>query len=184
MTEHQMQTITGNLSCQEAIVVAKSKGISVGYDTTPGCGEGFYSSSLAGGYRIGPCPSEDVAWQQVAEKMALVKPGVTVFTSREYSEVSRVNTLCSDGSLGVSSRRSRVEVRSLDNHYELFIVERLYKPGEAPRDIWQTRHAHGDTPYLYASLDEAKEATDQYIGGFEETEAEETGYSNRLQRPR
>lgn len=160
------------------IALAKSRGISVEYETTSGRGEGFYSSPLGfGGYRVGPCPSREIAFQQALEKVALIKPGVTELTSNEFSEVYKANTRMADGTLGTSTRRSRIEIRRMDDHYELFIVERLYKSGEEPRDIWQTRHGYGDAAYRYTSLDEAKKEMSKYISDYKVTESEERAHA-------
>lgn len=187
---HACNVITGNLSYQEAIIVAKNRGITVEHGSTPGAGDGYYSSPLGCSWSyVGPCSSEEIAWQQAVERMALVKPGVTVFTSREYGNVTTANVLCSDGSIGFSHRRSRIEVRHMGCHYELFTVDRLYMRGNDSRDIWQARHecyttrsVCSFTPCIYMTQSEAEMEVAKFIDDYEGTAAEEMGYAAAVLR--
>ncbi len=157
-----------------AIATAKQMGITVQHETTIGLGSGYYSSYFRS-YKVGPCPTEQAAWEQVLERYAFTKPGETVFTSREYGEVAYPNTQFSNGRLGTSVRRTRIEVRQIDGHFENFIVERLYRPGDEayePRDVTQTRDEYAGSPFKYSTVEAAKAAVRQYIGGYEEAESE------------
>lgn len=156
---------------KSAIAIAKKNGISVGLKSTPGYGPGFYSSYFSG-FGVGPCDSEDAVWAQVVERLALIQPGEVVYGSREFGEVSTANVRCPDGGLGTAIRKSRLEVRNMGEHYEIFTVQRLYLRGTDPRDVIQTRLGYGGETYKYASVAEAKNEVSGYIGDYTQAETE------------
>ncbi|GBG14435.1 cyclopropane-fatty-acyl-phospholipid synthase [Novimethylophilus kurashikiensis] len=175
-TKLACRVVSGHLEYAEAIEVAKARGYSVSYQEPSGEVAGIYSCSLGVLPRVGPCSSELEAWRQVVERLALVKPGETVWRSSEFGRVTTTNVLLKDGELGAMTRKKRIEVRRLEDHYELFLLERRYLPGEYPRDTRQDRLPVYGHPWQFSSLDEARKAAHMDICDYEGSEMEELNY--------
>lgn len=166
-----------SIEMNAAIATAKDIGISVEYKSGQGRAAGFFSSRIRGRVGVGPCPSEKAAWEAVVERLALIQPGVPIFVSKEYGAVSFPNTQCPDGSLGVDIRKTRLEIRDMGDHFEIFELQRRYLDGTDPCDVYQRRRASGDEVRHYPSVDAAKVAVEQIIGGYINTAWEENAYA-------
>lgn len=152
----------------EAIAELKASGeVAVVRETRPGSGAGFCAYQVRDGRRgmgIGPVvnATEEQAWLSAALYLARFKPGVVQMTSREFGAVSTPNVLRPDGNLGVSTRRSRLEIRQLDDQYHVFRVERRYLDGDEPKDVRQE-----PTEQTFATLAQAAGYVGQYIADYE-----------------
>ena len=168
------------------ITQAKANGATVTHRTSPGFGPGWYGDV---NNRLVVVPSakatEDEVWALLLERMCLTSPGRLAMTSCEYGAVHSVNVLGKDGKLGVSERRSRLEIRRVDGAFQILHVERVYPPAqEAPYDIRQYRESYGNeitvfkdigsaAVYVSNSINDYAQAASEFVADALEHQAEE-----------
>lgn len=141
--------------------------------STPGQGFGFYAhrvrdSGSLGLAITGPCATENGAWVLAAFRLARIKLGGLILTSREFGSRWQANTLRLDGSLGVLEWRSRLEIRWLGSAYIVVSVDRRYLEGEVPRDVEQRVVATE-----LSTVSSAAEFVVRYIADFEGAAADD-----------
>lgn len=141
--------------------------------STPGQGFGFYAhrvrdSGSLGLAIAGPCATENGAWVLAAFRLARIKLGGLILTSREFGSRWQANTLRLDGSLGVLEWRSRLEIRWLGSAYIVVSVDRRYFEGEVPRDVEQRVVATE-----LSTVSSAAEFVVRYIADFEGAAADD-----------
>jgi len=149
---------------------AQTLGARVSLDLKHWCGPGFVGHGRFSG--VGPRATEVDAWGDVLEGLCLTTPGRLALTSAEFGDVHTANVLAPSGKLGMSTRRLRLEVRKIDSHYEVLLVQRAYPPEQEPRDISQSRLGYASKPTHYADLAAAAKGIEEYIYGYKDAEAE------------
>lgn len=162
------------LSRDEADAISRLKAsgrVAVRLSTSPGFGAGFYAYRLrengSEGEFLGTSATEDKAWLSAAIRLAEYKPGELQMTSREFGSVWTPNVLCNDGSLGMLERRTRLEIRKLQDEYAVFSINRRYLSGENPRDVYQRQEDD-----RFATLGQAADYVGRYIGDYAEAAAD------------
>lgn len=148
-------------------------GVAVNPISTPGQGFGFYAHRLSDSGSVGlaitgPCATENGAWALAAFRLARIRLGGLVLTSREFGSRWQANTLRLDGSLGVLEWRSRLEIRWLRSAYIVVSVDRRYLEGEVPRDVEQRVVSEE-----LSTVSSAAEFVVRYIADFEGAAADD-----------
>ncbi|WP_206146782.1 hypothetical protein [Burkholderia sp. Tr-20390] len=163
-----------SLSADEVDAISRLKasgGVAVRPSTSPGFGEGFDAYRLrengSEAEILGSGATENEAWLSAAIRLAEYKPGVLQMTSREFGSVWTTNVLCKDGSLGILERRTRLEIRKLQDEYAVFSIYRRYLRGEDPCDVRQ-RQEDG----RFVTLGQAADYVGRYIGDYAEAAAD------------
>jgi hypothetical protein len=111
-----------------------------------------------------------------AERLAsgYYERGKLLETSSEYGAVYTANVMLPDGRLGATERRSRFELREVEeNKIEVVLRQRLYYRGD---DIEPKELANRFVPRSegkFGQLDEAQKHVEELIRGYEQTVAEE-----------
>lgn len=148
---------------------AKSLGCDVKWEKSDGLGLGWYA------YKkhtfIGFFKSEYDAWYAVFERIVLLKPGETVFTSEEYYKYTLPGSAKYAGK--AKQTRDRLEVRKIENHYEVFLMKRLYAGDLSKGDVFQERlRDKNQHSIIFNSQSEAIAMVDKFIAGFKGAELE------------
>lgn len=164
------------LTIAQTQAIAELRGtcrVAVNPISTPGQGFGFYAHRVRdiGSFGLtiaGPCATESDAWALAAFRLARIKVGGLVLTSREFGSRWQANTLRLDGSLGVLEWRSRLEIRWLGSAYIVVSVDRRYLEGEVPRDVEQRVVAT-----KLSTVSSAAEFVVRYIADFEGAAADD-----------
>lgn len=148
---------------------AAIKGGKVVFDKSEGLGQGWftYTGSLMKGFY----GSEEAAWNGLFESLCLVCPGKLIFTSYEYFKYELPD---SDNNGTVQNVRDRLEIRQISDHYQVFLIKRLYKGDHREKDIDQSRLKDNELrPLQFPSLSEAAATAENFMLGFQECESDE-----------
>ncbi|MFY4257894.1 hypothetical protein ACOTCG_09870 [Achromobacter xylosoxidans] len=158
---------------QEIAELRRTCKVAVNPMSTPGQGFGFYAHRVRNNGSVGlaitgACATESGAWVLAAFRLARIKLGGLILTSREFGSRWQANTLRLDGSLGVLEWRSRLEIRWLGSAYIVVSVDRRYLEGEVPRDVEQRVVATE-----LSTVSSAAEFVVRYIADFEGAAADD-----------
>lgn len=75
----------------------------------------------------------------------------SVVAEQEFVTVAVTPVLNAGGRLVNATRRRRMEVRMVGFWYQLFLVDRLYVPGQPPVDVYEVRH-NAEAPLIFSDF--------------------------------